>query len=393
MPRQRRGSFYEDNGKLYARISYIDPSGKRRFKDRQVKNKTEGWKIIDQLYRELDIHGAESLDASRLTFNRLADHLEKYYLVPPEYVNGRKVAGKRSYKDDLGILKVLRDYFGRMELREITWGKIERFKISRLKTPTRRAEQRSIARINRELSLLRHAFKIAIGEGWLHSNPFVGPKPLIHTADEVKRTRLLERNEEYRLLEACQGPRSHLRPIIICAIDTGMRRGEIFKLKWSDLDWNGDSVNIPETRAVKVREFNTKTLRARTVPITKRLKAELQALWEKSDQDGDDLVFGITNNISKGFETACSQAVIENLRFHDLRRTFGTRLAKSGVPIHEISRLLGHTNLETTFRYLGLTDDSVENAAAVLDKWNEESALSNNLGIHLDHSAESQPVG
>lgn len=392
MPRQRRGSFYEDNGKLYARISYIDPSGKRRFKDRQVKNKTEGWRVIDQLYRELDTHGAESLDASRLTFNRLADHLEKHYLIPPEYVNGRKVAGKRSYKDDLGILQVLRDYFGRMELREITWGKIERFKISRFKTPTRRGEQRSIARINRELSLLRHAFKIAIGEGWLHSNPFVGPKPLIHTADEVKRNRLLERDEEYRLLEACQGPRSHLRPIIICAIDTGMRRGEIFKLKWSDLDWSGDSVNIPETRAVKVREFNTKTLRARTVPVTKRLKAELQALWEKSDQGGDDLVFGITNNISNGFDTACSQAGIENLRFHDLRRTFGTRLAKSGVPIHEISRLLGHTNLETTFRYLGLTDDSVENAAAVLDKWNEESALSNNLGIHLDHSAESQPV-
>jgi integrase len=93
------------------------------------------------------------------------------------------------------------------------------------------------------------------------------------------------------------------------------------------------------------------------------------------------------------FETACHQAGIENLRFHDLRRTFGTRLAKSGVPIHEISRLLGHTNLETTFRYLGLTDDSVENAAAVLDKWNGEAALSNNLGTRIDHSAESQPIG
>ena len=94
-------------------------------------------------------------------------------------MNGRKVAGKRSYKDDLGILKILRDYFGRMELRKITWGKIERFKASRLKTPTRRGEQRSIARVDRELSLLRHSFKIAIGEGWLHNNPFVGPKPLI----------------------------------------------------------------------------------------------------------------------------------------------------------------------------------------------------------------------
>src|SRR5262245_51855073 len=111
-------------------------------------------------------------------------------------------------------------------------------------------------------------------------------------------------------------PDISLRPIIICAIDTGMRRGEIFKLKWSDLDWSGDSVNIRESRAVKVQEFNTKTLRARMVQITKRLKVEIQALWEKSDQGGDDLVFGVTNNISNGFDTACGQAGIENLRFH-----------------------------------------------------------------------------
>jgi integrase len=327
------------------------------------------------MYQEIDDYGHESLKAEGLTFNELADHLEENYLIPPEYVNGRKVAGKRSYKDDLGILKVLRDYFGRIPVREITWGKIEKFRVLRFKMPTRRSEQRSVARVNRELSLLRHALKIAIGEGWLHKNPFVGPKPLIHTADEVKRKRVLERDEEMRLLEACRGPRDHLFPIIICAIDTGMRRGEIFKLKWSDLDWAGESLNIPESRAVNVQEFNTKTLRARPVPITKRLKVELQTLWEKSDKDTDDLVFGITNNISKSFATACHTAEIGDLRFHDLRRTFGTRLAKSGVPIHEISRLLGHTNLETTFRYLGLTEDSVENAAAVLDRWNEGSGI------------------
>ncbi len=131
-------------------------------------------------------------------------------------------------------------------MREITWGKIEKFRVLRFKMPTRRSEQRSVARVNRELSLLRHALKIAIGEGWLHKNPFVGPKPLIHTADEVKRKRVLERDEEMRLLEACRGPRGHLMPIIICAIDTGMRRGEIFKLKWSDLDWARESLNIPE---------------------------------------------------------------------------------------------------------------------------------------------------
>lgn len=371
MSKREEGSFKERDGKLYAVVTWIDSGGKRHWKERRVRNKTEGNAVIKKLYQELDEHGGESLQAENKTFNHLATHLEENYLTPPEYVNGRKVAGKRSYKDDLGILKILREYFGRTPLREITWGKIEKFRVARIKTPTHRGEQRSIARVNRELSLLRHALKIAIGEGWLHKNPFVGPKPLIHMADEVKRKRVLEREEEARLLEACQGLRSHLRPIIVCAIDTGMRRGEIFKLKWADLDWDGEALSITESRAVKVQEFNTKTLRARTVPLTKRLKAELQLLWEKSDQERDALVFGITNNISKSFDTACRLTTIEDLRFHDLRRTFGTRLAKSGVPIHEISRLLGHTNLETTFRYLGLTEDSVENAAAALDRWNE----------------------
>lgn len=88
---------------------------------------------------------------------------------------------------------------------------------------------------------------------------------------------------------------------------------------------------------------------------------------------------GVKSLSSTPTYAACSQARIDKLRFHDLRRTFGTRLAKSGLPIHEISRLLDHTNLEITFRYFGLTDDSVENAAAVLDKWNEDAALSSRL--------------
>lgn len=238
----RTGTIHLRDGKLFARIDYTDSAGKRRSKEKRVRTKTEGRTVISNFIRELEDHGPESLNAIRTTFNDLADHLEEHYLIPPEYVNGRKVAGIVSYKDDLGILKILRESFGRMELRGITWGKIERFRSLRLKTPTIRGVQRSVARVDRELSLLRHALNIAIGERWLHVNPFRGPKPLINPADEVKRKRVLESVEEIRLLAACDGPREHLRPIIICAIDTGMRRGEIFKLKWSDLYWGGEKI-------------------------------------------------------------------------------------------------------------------------------------------------------
>jgi len=183
-------------GKLFARIDYTDSAGKRRSKEKRVRTKTEGRAVISDFVRELEDRGPDSFNAIGTTFNDFADHLEKHYLIPPEYVNGRKVAGKRSYKDDLGILKILRESFGRMELRGITWGRIERFRSLRLKTPTIRGEQLSVARVDRELSLLRHAFNIAIGERWLHVNPFRGPRPLINPADEVKRKRVLELEEE-----------------------------------------------------------------------------------------------------------------------------------------------------------------------------------------------------
>jgi hypothetical protein len=172
MAKREEGSFKERDGKLYAVVTWVDSGGKRHWKERRVRNKTEGNAVIKKMYQELEEHGGESLQADSKTFHNLAAHLEENYLIPPEYVKGRKVAGKRSYKDDLGILKILCEYFGRTPLREITWGKIEKFRVARIKTPTHRGEQRSIARVNRELSLLRHALKIAIGEGWLHKNPF-----------------------------------------------------------------------------------------------------------------------------------------------------------------------------------------------------------------------------
>src|SRR5439155_8639989 len=86
--------------------------------------------------------------------------------------------------------------------------------------------------------------------------PCVAVTPLISIADERKRERILTRDEELRLLAACENRyQKHLRPILICALDTGMRRGEIFGLKWSDVDF--------EERILTIRPFNTKTMKDR----------------------------------------------------------------------------------------------------------------------------------
>jgi hypothetical protein len=131
MARPRTGTIHVRDGKLFARIDYTDSAGKRRSKEKRVRTKTEGRAVISNFVHELEDHGPDSLNVIGTTFTDLADHLEKHYLIAPEYVNGRKVAGKRSYKDDLGILKILRESFGRMELRPKPRQRSEEFVLRR----------------------------------------------------------------------------------------------------------------------------------------------------------------------------------------------------------------------------------------------------------------------
>ncbi|MBS1810647.1 MAG: tyrosine-type recombinase/integrase [Acidobacteria bacterium] len=167
-------------------------------------------------------------------------------------------------------LRTLKEHFGQRKLRSISYGDLEAFKLKRLETPTARNQERSLANVHRTLALLRHLFNLAVREGWLLRNPFVADKSLINVADETKRERVLSGAEEMRLLAACVGPRAHLKPILICALDTGMRQGEIFKLQWADVDL--------VTRRLTMQAMNSKTLRARQIALTERLTRELEAL-------------------------------------------------------------------------------------------------------------------
>jgi integrase len=90
--------------------------------------------------------------------------------------------------------------------------------------------------MNRELSNLRQIFNIVIRQGWLTRNPVNMGEPLIDRSAERRRTKVLSLEEEKRLLEACTGKRKHIRPLIICRLDTGARRGETLELKFSDLE-------------------------------------------------------------------------------------------------------------------------------------------------------------
>lgn len=206
--------------------------------------------------------------------------------------------------------------------------------------------------VNRELQQLKAMLNFAIQNDWLILNPFAKCKGIISTALETKRDRVLSYEEEERLLKACTGRRAHLRAIVICALDTGMRRGEIFQMKWKDVDLSGGQIYIPQT--------NTKTQTARTVGITPRLKQELLRLWERSPKYPEWIVFGISADVKNAWKSALQEADIENFRFHDCRHTATTRMIASGCHHTEVMKITGHSQMVTFLRYLNITPETAQ---------------------------------
>ena len=384
MPRPRTGSavalWKRRGGKKvkvwYGCISYFADNGKRKFERRKADNKTHAKELAQTMLREYDDGGQEIFDSADMTFAQLAEYYKNTFLVDPEYVDGRKVVGLRNKYDFEKRLGILKDFFRHRKLRSITHGDLERYKTVRLKTPvvvgrnTRGTEgkgepknrQRSIATVNRELSLLRRVFNVAVSNGWVLKSPFAMGKSLINPGHEKPRERILTREEEAKLIAECSGPRAHIKPIVICALDTGMRRGEMFKLTWGDIDF--------KERLITIRAFNTKTMRERQVAITQRLIKELKTMHKASNKNPEELVFKIKTSVKTAFNRAKKDAGVPDLRFHDLRHTHATKLVSKHLPLSEVGRMLGHTRANPTYRYVNPNVETARRAVAILDELN-----------------------
>lgn len=361
MPRYRTGSVFQlKDGTWWARVTYIDELGRRREKRRRARNITDAKSKRDVLLEEIKEHGPLVFGNDRLTFEELAVYYEASYLVAAEYRDGRKITGTRDQGKRKSTLKPLKDYFKRKRLRSITYSDLRNYKLARLRSKSQRDDitPLSIATVNRELSVLRRMLSIARQQRWILESPFAFGESLIAAADEKHRDRVLSRTEEKRLLAQCIGPREHLRGIIICALDTGMRRGEILLLRWCDVDL--------KTGLLSVEAMHTKTLRQRQLAISGRLAKELRRLHKLAQPQPTDRVFGLADNFKRSFKTACTNAQIEDLRFHDLRHTFATRLSEAGMTSDLIARLLGHSQTKTTYRYVNITEETAKRAVELL---------------------------
>ncbi len=151
------------------------------------------------------------------------------------------------------------------------------------------------------------------------------------------------------------------RVMYLAAAMTGMRQGELLALRWSDLDWPAQKVRV-HASYVRGQFGSPKSRRSiRAIPLAQRLIAELDSLHRDSVWNADeDLVFANPHTgrpmdrskLLKRFKSACKRASVKPVRFHDLRHTFGTRIAGSGqIPMRTLQEWMGHRDFKTTQIY------------------------------------------
>lgn len=179
---------------------------------------------------EDELAGVTTETIARKTFADLATWYEEKYLKPPELRGELEIDGLRSWKKLKTPLKVLKEEFGNEALVTIDWSRIEDFRQRYQRTPTRHGKARMVHSPNRALELLRRMLNLAKRKPlkWIRENPFDDEEPLIHKGEEVERMVILSRLQEEMIIEACKGPRAHLRAAIIYAIDTAARPNEQF---------------------------------------------------------------------------------------------------------------------------------------------------------------------
>ena len=252
---------------------------------------------------------------------------------------------KKSWKTtDFNSLKKLIPFFGDRDLSEIMPVMIEQYKIERKQHVSPRS-------VNIELSCLRAIFNKAIAWGKAKENPM---KKVKFLRENNKRLRYLEKEEIERLLSNCT---PILKAIITLALNTGMRKNEIAFLKWRDIDINNGYICLLEQ---KNSEKSYVPLNEPARKILLSVKKHPDSPYVFTSKDAEPF------NFRKSFETALKKSGIVEFRFHDLRHTFASHLAMSGVDLNTIRELMRHKSLVMTQRYAHLSKDHKARAVEVL---------------------------
>ena len=327
--------------------------------------KSEARQIVARIQAEIISGEYEKKEEKNPLVSQLIDAYWQWY-------ESHSRARKRSKETHLGRLNLLKNFFGKLRAGEVTWFTVENYKSKRLK------EGVSKKTINKELKILKSVYNMAKKLG-LYKGEL--PKIEVFKEEGDGRLRYLTPEEAERLIHACP---EWFRPVVIFALNTGLRAGEIFSLRWENVDF--------ENRVIRIESTRTKTKEVYTVPMNDVVYELLLKVKEAQVEKEIDHGYVFTN--SKGlpykyedrtyrrvFVNACKKAGIKDFRFHDLRHTFASWIAISSRDIYAVQKLLNHKDLRMTKRYAHLTQqylkevvNSITNFASFSETFNEESA-------------------
>ena len=341
--------------------------------------------------RRVSFYGETAEEANNKKFQALADQAKGILFSDPgrltvgEFLQGwladtaRYQVSEGSYERYGRTLRNhLLPFFGRVKLRELNAAHVRAFKARKID------EGLDPNTVGVMQGVLSTALNQAVDDGLIPSNPASRVKKAVKREQVPMRS--LSPEEASRLLRAATGTRDEA--LITVALRTGMRQGELAALRWEDVDLTGKSsitVRRSADTRTKTRVSTTKTgkerkihIGPRTVEVLKAHRArQLEERMAATSWADPGLVFPNTkgkirrrDSVMRSLRRFLEEAGLPvGVRFHDLRHTAGTLALRQGVPLHTVSRMLGHADPAMTLRrYAHVLEDMREDAARAMDE-------------------------
>jgi integrase len=322
-----RGVFERPKGSGVWWVRYTDENG--RLHREKVGSKSLALKVYTKRKNEVQERRFFPERIGRrdvLVADMIDDYLER--------VEGRL----RSYRDCQRSGKAWKKALRGKTLRQVVPGDIERY------VAPRRAEV-SPASVNRELAFLKRVFNVAIADGKIETNPV---RAVRFFKENNERVRFMTQEEE-KSLRGEIGEEEW--PRVAVALNTGLRQGEQFKLRWENVDFGTKILTVLRSKHGETRRI---PMNDRVREILGSQPSRLKSEYVFPSSTGDTPI-DARNYMRRIFLPALKKAKIENFRWHDLRHTFASRLAMAGVDMRTLQELMGHKTMQMTLRYAHLS--------------------------------------
>jgi integrase len=385
--------FVEPTGKKTWYADYKRPNGKRTYHKigpAEILTVTQARDVAQKFLASVTL-GNDPIEVKEVKKGRMT--LRQLIL---EHYSSWVIDNRRSGQETLNILTRAFDDFMDLPTDEITMLAIEQWRAK-----MRREKGLKASSLNRRITALKAVLNWAVKREIIETNSMAKLERL-REEDSNTKLRYLSPEERKRLFAALDERETlirnareshngwlesrekdvlpdlsrcafvdHLKPMIIVSLNTGIRKGSLFQLRWSDIDFQEGILTIQPSA-----EKSSKLLH---IPMNEELEETLKAWQRQTRGKGDGLVFPsprtgkVLSNCQTAWENLLKSADIKNFRWHDMRHDFASQLVMAGIDLNTVRDLLGHADLKMTLRYAHLVPENKRQAVRILGKKNNSA--------------------